>query len=112
MNNCTFVGRLTADPVIKDVGSTKLATFSLAIEEHRKDKKGNKVKRVDFFDFSAWDSGALTIHKLCSKGDMIAVNAVARQEKWNDSNGQPRQKVAFRVQNFRVFKDRDTDDTE
>ena len=43
---------------------------------------------------------------------MIAVNAVARQEKWNDSNGQPRQKVAFRVQNFRVFKDRDTNDTE
>jgi single stranded DNA-binding protein len=105
MNNCTFVGRLTADPIIKDVGTTKLATFSLAIEEHRKDKNGNKVKRVDFFDFSAWDSGAL-------KGDMIAVNAVARQEKWNDSNGQPKQKVAFRVQNFRVFKDREPNDTQ
>ena len=41
MNNCNFVGRLTADPVIKDVGSTQLATFSLAIEKHRKDKNGN-----------------------------------------------------------------------
>jgi hypothetical protein len=43
---------------------------------------------------------------------MIAVNAVARQEKWNDSNGQPKQKVAFRVQNFRVFKDREPNDTQ
>ena len=74
---------------------------------------GNVFHNIyDTVFFSAWDSGALTIHKLCSKGDMIAVNAVARQEKWNDSNGQPRQKVAFRVQNFRVFKDRDADDTE
>jgi len=112
MNNCNFVGRLTSDPTIKDVGSTKLATFSLAIEEHRKDKNGNKVKRVDFFDFTAWDSGALTIHKLCKKGDMIAVHATARQEKWNDSNDQPRQKVSFRVQNFRVFKDRGNNETE
>ncbi len=112
MNNCNFVGRLTADPVIKDVGSTQLATFSLAIEKHRKDKNGNKIKRVDFFDFSAWDSGATTIHKLCSKGDMIAVSTIARQEKWNDSNGQARQKVTFRVQNFRVFKDRQDDEGE
>ncbi|MDB4352719.1 single-stranded DNA-binding protein, partial [Porticoccaceae bacterium] len=59
-----------------------------------------------------WDSGATTIHKLCKKGDMIAVSTIARQEKWNDSNGQARQKVTFRVQNFRVFKDRQDDEGE
>ena len=34
MNICTFIGRLVSDPVIKDVGSTQLVTFSLAIEEY------------------------------------------------------------------------------
>ena len=46
MNNCTLIGRFVADPVIRDVGKTKLVTFSLAIEEYRKDKDGNKKKRV------------------------------------------------------------------
>lgn len=49
MNNCTFVGRLSSDPEIRDVGNTSLATFSLAIEEYRRDKDGTKKKRVDFF---------------------------------------------------------------
>ena len=49
MNNCNFVGRFTADPEIRDVGNTQLVTFFLAVEEYRRDKEGNKKKRVDFF---------------------------------------------------------------
>ena len=107
MNNCTLIGRLVADPTIRDVGKTKLVTFSLAIEEYRRDKDGNKKKRVDFFDFEAWDTGAETINEFCSKGDVIAVNAAARQQKWTNSKGQDRQKVIFRVQNFRIFSGRE-----
>ena len=103
MNNCNFVGRLAADPEIRDVGSTKLATFSLAVEEYRKDKEGNKKKRVDFFEFEAWDTGASTIHKICKKGDMMAIHASARQQKWTNSVGENKQKVNFRVQSFKVF---------
>ena len=40
MNNCAFVGRLASDPVIKEVNSTHLVNFTLAIEEHRRDKDG------------------------------------------------------------------------
>tara|TARA_R110000744_G_scaffold3161_2_gene12274 strand:+ start:5870 stop:6199 length:330 start_codon:yes stop_codon:yes gene_type:complete len=107
MNNCTLIGRFVTDPDIKNVGKTKLVTFSLAVEEYRKDKEGNKKKRVDFFDFEAWDSGAETINELCRKGDVIAVSASARQQKWTNSDNEYRQKVIFRVQNFRVFAERD-----
>ena len=107
MNNCTLIGRFVADPVIRDVGKTKLVTFSLAIEEYRKDKDGNKKKRVDFFDFEAWDTGAETIHEFCNKGDIIAVNSSARQQKLTNSNDEHRQKVVFRVQNFRIFSGRE-----
>jgi len=107
MNNCTLIGRFVADPYIKDIGKTKLVTFSLAVEEYRKDKEGNKKKRVDFFDFEAWDSGAETINEFCRKGDVIAVSTTARQQKWTNSKGEHRQKVVFRVQNFKMFSGRD-----
>ena len=103
MNNCHFVGRLASDPTIKDVGNTKLATFVLALEEHRKDKEGNKKKRVDYFEFEAWDSGGTTIAEFCRKGDYLAVDAIARQQKWTTPDGSPRQKVNFRVKSFKMF---------
>ena len=103
MNNCAFVGRLSSDPEIRDVGNTKLTTFSLAVEEYRRDKDGTKKKRVDFFEFEAWDSGATTIYKFCKKGDMIAIHASARQQKWTNSNGENRQKINFRVQSFKLL---------
>ena len=102
MNRCTFVGRLVADPKLKEVNNTHLVSFTLAIEEHRKDKDGTKKKRVDFLEFEAWDSGATTIDKYCKKGDFIAVEAIARQQRWT-VGGEKRQKVNFRITNFKIF---------
>ena len=106
MNNCTFIGRLASDPTLKDVGNTQLVTFALAIEEYRRDREGVKKKRVDYFEFEAWDSGASTIAKFCKKGDFLAVETAARQQKW-ESDGEPRQKVNFRVKNFKMFNSYD-----
>jgi len=100
MNNCNFVGRFTADPEIRDVGSTQLVTFFLAVEEYRK-------KRVDFFEFEAWDSGGTTIHKICKKGQIIAIHASARQQKWTNPQGESKQKINFRVQSFKIFNEKE-----
>lgn len=103
MNNCAFVGRLASDPVIKELNNTHLVNFTLAIEEHRRDKDGTKRKRVDFLDFEAWDSGATTIEKYCGKGDQLAVTATARQQRWKDESGSGRSRINFRVNSFKLF---------
>ena len=102
MNTCSFVGRLVRDPEMKEINNTHLVNFTLAIEEHRKDKDGSKRKRVDFLDFEAWDSGATTINKYCKKGDQLAVSAIARQQRWSDGESN-RSKINFRVNNFKFF---------
>jgi len=112
MNNCAFVGRLASDPVIKEVNNTHLVNFTLAIEEHRRDKDGTKRKRVDFLDFEAWDSGATTIEKYCSKGDQIAVIATARQQRWKDEGGSSRSRINFRVNNFKLFNNKNDSNQE
>jgi single-strand DNA-binding protein len=103
MNECVFVGRLTDDPKIKDIGETKLTTFSLGIEETRKDKDGQTKRRYDYLDFEAWDSGAQTIYDHCRKGDFLVVQCSARHQKWDTPEGDRKQKINFRVNTFKIF---------
>jgi single stranded DNA-binding protein len=100
MNNCCFVGKLASDPELREINNTYVVNFCLAVEDYRKDKEGEKHRRVDFLDFEAWDSGATTIAKHFKKGDMLIIESEARQHKWT-SNDQKRQKIIFRVKTFK-----------
>jgi single stranded DNA-binding protein len=100
MNNCCFVGKLAIDPELREINNTYVVNFSLAVEDYRKDKEGEKHRRVDFLDFEAWDSGATTIAKHFKKGDMLIIESEARQHKWVSSD-QKRQKIVFRVKTFK-----------
>jgi hypothetical protein len=105
MNICVFVGKLAVDPELREIigengKTTYVVNFSLAVEEYRKDKEGEKHRRVDFLDFEAWDTGATTIAKHFKKGDMLIIEAEARQHKWV-SGEQKRQKIVFRVKTFK-----------
>ena len=100
MNSCFFVGKLAADPELKETNNTYVVNFSLAVEEYRRDKDGEKHRRVDYLDFEAWDTGATTIAKHFQKGDLLIIEAEARQHKWV-SGEQKRQKIVFRVKTFK-----------
>jgi|TARA_R110000824_G_scaffold390100_1_gene586426 single-strand DNA-binding protein len=103
MNSCHFIGRLVADPELNDVNETSVVRFTLAINEYRKSRDGEKSKKVDYLDFEAWDTGATTIDRYCQKGDELAVLATARQDKWTDKEGNKRSKIKFRVNRFKLF---------
>ena len=94
---------MVQDPELTDVNETSVVRFTLAVNEYRKSKDGEKSKKVDYLDFEAWDSGATTIDRYCSKGDEIAVMACARQDKWTDKDGNRRSKIKFRVNKFKLF---------
>ena len=72
MNQCAFVGRLTATPELKITPSGKnVCNFSLAVERKFKDANGEKA--VDYIDFVAWNSQADFLCKWFDKGVRIAV---------------------------------------
>lgn len=103
MNSCKFLGKVTQDPVSRDLNGTKLVTFTLSVEENWKDNQGVSKKRYDYLDFEIWDSGAETIYKHAKRGDYLVVDASARQQKWDTSEGERRQKINFRVNHFKIF---------
>lgn len=94
------VGRFCRDPELKYVKDTCVCEFSLAINEYRKVKDGEKKKISSFLDFQIWDKAAELICQYCRKGDEILIEATPRQDKWQDKDGNNRSKIIFRVDNF------------
>lgn len=76
MNNCSFTGRLTADPRMDYVGQDQVekVTFSLAVDRDRRKEDGSR--ETDFLDFVAWRGTAKFISEHFSKGDAMTVTNV------------------------------------
>ena len=102
-NYCRFIGRLTADPKLVNLDNTQVVTFTLAINEYRKERGGDKKKTVNYFDFEAWDSGAVTLGNHCKKGDIVDVVTSAKNKSWKDKDGNKRLQTRFRVKEFKLF---------
>lgn len=101
MNECCFMGNITHDPELKEVGSgTKVLNFSIAVSRSYKKNTGETVKEVTYIPLEAWDSGAETIHRHFKKGDPIIVFCSAKTEKWTDKDGKNRSQIRFRVNKF------------
>ena len=104
MNKCSFTGRLTRDPEMRQTQSgVPVLNFSLAV-----DRPGtNKDNRIaDFLDFTVWGGKdgpgrAGVIEKYFHKGDAITItDATAQVKKWKDKAGNDRQSVEFVVRDF------------
>jgi len=96
MNQCTFIGRLTHDPVTKEFENAKVCNFSLAITRKFKKRDGTPSSQTEFLPFEAWDTGGETIQKFFGKGDWIIVYASAKSRV--DKDGVKR--ISFRVNQF------------
>lgn len=90
MNNCQFVGRLTADPELRRTNDgTAVCSYSLAV------KRPGVKDAKDFLDFVTWKQGAEFLAQYGHKGDTVAVSGQLQTREWTDKNGNKRR--AFEV---------------
>ncbi len=92
LNVVALQGRLTKDPMIKDVGDGRVANFSLAVSEG-KDK-------CSFFEISAWNKNAEFAMTHLKKGNAIIVRGKLKQEQWKDKEGGNRSRVIVIADGF------------
>ena len=88
-----FIGRVTKDPETKTIGKSNLCTFSLA--SNRKNKDGET--EATFFNLEAWGQGGEYIAKYAKRGDLVALDADIRIDKWQGEDGKPREKTKYVV---------------
>ena len=98
MNKCHFVGKLVDDPMLYPRDHTYVVKFTLAVEQYRKDRSGQRIRRVEFLDFEAWDTAAMAIRDNIEEDDTMIIEAAARS-----NSGFPHDETFFRVTNFKIF---------
>jgi single-strand DNA-binding protein len=103
MNNCSFVGRLTASPELKQTANgTSVCNFSLAVERRFSGSDGEKA--VDYIDFVAWKHNADFLCKWFDKGVRVAVTGELQTRMYEDKDGK-KIKVSEIIANTIEFAD-------
>ena len=97
MNKATLIGRLAADPELRQTGSG-IAVTSFTIAVDRPYTKGSD-RQTDWIDIVAWRNTAEFICKYFQKGSPIVVEGSIQTRMWEDKAGQKRKSVEIVAEN-------------
>ena len=87
MNKVILIGRLTADPELRQTtNGNSVCKFTVACN-NGKDADG-KERPADFITCQAWDKTADFVSKWFSKGKSIVVEGSMKTDKYQDKNHQ------------------------
>ena len=96
LNNVVLVGRLVADPELKEVGKEgKVVNFTLAVARSYKNAEGEYD--TDFIQCNVWNQIAENMSEYCHKGDLIGVKGQLQSSSYDDKEGNKRYKTDVRV---------------
>lgn len=86
MNKVILVGRLTADPELRQTQSgISSCRFTIAVDRRFADKNSGE-RQADFISCTAWRQTAEFISRYFSKGKLIAVEGSLRTGSYADRN--------------------------
>ena len=87
-NRAILIGRMTADPELKQTNSGKsVSSFCIAVARPRDREK------VDFLDIVTWGKTAEFVNQWFHKGDPIGVEGPVQTRSYEDKNGNKRTSV-------------------
>lgn len=101
-NKALLLGHVGQDPDVRYTQSgTPVASFSLATNEHWKDREGIKQERTEWHNCVAWSRLAELVEQYVHKGTQLLVEGKIQTRSWDAESGQKRYRtevVAERVQ--------------
>ncbi|TGE13108.1 single-stranded DNA-binding protein [Hymenobacter elongatus] len=91
INKVILVGNLGKDPEVRHLeGGSSVAHFTLATNDHYKDKSGTRVERTEWHNITAWRGLAEMAEKYLKKGQQIYVEGKLRTRQYQDKDNQTR----------------------
>ena len=102
MNHVILEGNVVRTPLFKETPrGTKVCTLPIAVDRLYRDREGNRVKEVGFYDIEAWgENFTSSIAKHGVKGRGVRVVGRMKQDRWKTTDGRSMTKtfvVAERV---------------
>lgn len=108
LNKAILMGRLVADPELKQTASNiAVCKFTIAIN---RPKQKDKEQQSDFINIVVWRNTAEFVSKYFSKGKMIIVEGALRNNNYTDSNGTKHYTIEVHADNVSFGGDKKSDD--
>lgn len=105
LNNVVLMGRLTADPKLKETtNGVSVTAFTIAVDRNFSGKDGKC--QTDFINIVAWRNTADFICRYFTKGSMIALEGSIQTRNYEDKNGNKRTAVEVVVSNVSFCGDK------
>lgn len=103
INNCTFTGRLGADPEVKSFQSgDKIANVRLAVGSQWK-KDGEKKERTEWVSLVFRGGLVGVVESYLRKGSQIAVTGQMVTRKWQAQDGSDRYSTEIQVRDMTMI---------
>lgn len=93
-------GNLTRNVEVRQVGQSSVATFTVATSERIKKADGTVIEESEFHDVELWNPGNVTQYLL--KGASVLVEGRIKTDKWQDQNGQQKERKKVRCDTLRL----------
>jgi len=102
INKVVLVGRVGAEPDVKELQSGMLVNLRLATSEQWRDKSGERRERTDWHAVVIFnDKLAAIASKHVRKGDLVGIEGALQTRKWMDRDGNDRYVTEVVLQKFR-----------
>lgn len=94
MNTTILIGNITNDLEVRPAGQSNVLKFGLGV-------RGNfKKDETNFIQVEAWGKNAENIAKYFEKGSKILIQGELKQNRFEDKDGNKREKVYVNVDKF------------
>ena len=88
-------GNLTRDAEVRQVGQSSVASFGLATSRRFKKQDGTDGEETEFHDIELWNNNG--VYPYLTKGQSVLIQGEIRTDRWQDQNGQQREKKKIRA---------------
>ena len=113
VNKVILVGNLGKDPEVKKFDSgIKIASFSLATTEKKKNKSGEMVSNTEWHNIVVWGALSDVAEKYLKKGSQIYLEGKIKTSSWEDKSGSKRYKTEIYADSFTMLGVKDVQSNE
>ena len=103
LNKVTLIGRLGQNPEVREVGTSKVANFSIATDESYTDRSGNKVEKTEWHRIVMWNKTAENAEAYLKKGSLVYVEGKLETRSWDNDAGEKRYSTEIKSFSFQML---------
>src|SRR3972149_10774935 len=105
VNKAILIGRLGRDPEVRYTpDGLMIANFTLATDETRKDKAGERIRKTEWHRIVTFGKRAEFASSYLSKGKLIFVEGTIRTNSWEDKEGNKRSTTEIIASNINILE--------